>query len=175
MDGEVEVVAEEGQIVDAGLGVVAEAEGFSFVHFDGVETIAQDGFSKLRGAPETKLVEREDDDEVNAGLSEECELLCERRDERKMAVRKKDVCGMRVEGDGDGAGASLACAGDNFGDDGLVAAVDPVEVADGDDRWGRIYIIQSVSDDHGLWLPGILAINDATSLAWTVNGWERPG
>ncbi len=40
---------------------------------------------------------------------------------------------MGFEGDGEGGVVELAGAGDDFGEDALVAAVDAVEVADGGD------------------------------------------
>jgi len=45
---------------------------------------------------------------------------------------------MRVEGDGDGPGAERAGAGDDLGDDPLMAAMDAIEVADGGDGWTEV-------------------------------------
>ena len=48
----------------------------------------------------------------------------------------QDAGGMGIEGDGEGLAAKEARAGDDLGDDGLVAEMHAVEVADGGDDGG---------------------------------------
>ena len=53
-------------------------------------------------------------------------------------LRVEDTGGMGIEGDGEGLAAEKAGAGDDLGDDSLVAKMHAVEVADGgDDGGGR--------------------------------------
>ena len=101
MDGEVEIVADLGEVGERGLSAVAEAEGFTFMHFDGVKAFVKDILGKLRSAPETEFVEGKDDGEVDASLGKERELVRERRDERKVLIGKENVRRMRIEGDSD--------------------------------------------------------------------------
>ena len=77
--------------------------------------------------------EGQDEQGVDAGGGEELEFFGEWGDERLARLGAEDPRGMRVEGDGDGPGAEGAGAGDDLGDDPLVAAMDAVEVADGGD------------------------------------------
>ena len=53
-----------------------------------------------------------------------------------MVVGAEDAGGVRIEGDGEGLAAEEAGAGDDFGDDALVAEMHAVEVADGGDYGG---------------------------------------
>ena len=140
VDGEAEFLTEAAEVGDVGFGVVAEAEGFAFVDFYGVECVGQDRLGEVVGGPEAEVgVEGKDEDEVEAGGGEEGQLFGEWGDEGKAWAVVKDVGGVGVEGDGGGAdrfpgcGAEFFGAGDDRGDDGAVAAVDAVEVADGDD------------------------------------------
>ena len=50
----------------------------------------------------------------------------------------EDAGGVGIEGDGEGAAAEEAGAGDDLGDDALVAEVDAVEVADGGDDGAEV-------------------------------------
>src|ERR1700722_14208386 len=127
---------------------MAEAEGLAFVHFDGVEAVVQDGLCELSGAPETELVKRKDDDEVEAGFREESELMRERRDEREALGGEEDVGGMGVEGDGNRPNAKRASTIKHGGEDHAMAAVYAVEVADGDNRGGAGESIEIVEDLH---------------------------
>ena len=82
--------------------------------------------------------EGKDERGVDAGGGEEFELARERGDERLRVFGAKDAGGVGIEGDGEGLAAEEAGAGDDLGDDSLVAEVHAVEVADGgDDGGGR--------------------------------------
>ena len=105
VDREVKVAADLSEVGERGLSAVAEAEGFAFVYFDGVEAFVQDSVGELCGAPEAKVVEWKDNGEVDAGFCEERELVRERRDEWEMLFGEEDVRRMRVEG-----GCDRACA-----------------------------------------------------------------
>ncbi len=133
-------------------GVVAEAEVFSLVDLGDVEGVAEDGLGEVVGGGVAEGVgEGEDEGGVEAGGGEEFELAGEWGDEGEGLSGAEDVGGVGVEGDGEGAAAEEARAGDDLGDDGLVAEVDAVEVADGGDGgglWGRDFC--EVSDKSSL-------------------------
>ena len=71
-DGEVQVAAEGSKVADVGLGIVAEAEGLAFVDFSGLEGGGKDTLCKIVGGPlAERVVEGEDEGEVDSGLGEE--------------------------------------------------------------------------------------------------------
>ena len=118
---------------------MAEAEVFAFVDLGGVDGVAEDGGGEIaRGHVAEGFGEGEDEGGVEASGGEEFELAGEWGEERVRVVRAEDSGGVGVEGDGQGLAGEGAGAGDDFGDDGAMAEVDAVEVADsGDDRGGR--------------------------------------
>ncbi len=62
----------------------------------------------------------------------------ERGDEGEAGFGAEDARGVGIEGDGEGVGAEGAGAGDDLGDDPLVAAMHAVEVADGGDGGAEV-------------------------------------
>ncbi len=88
---------------------------------------------------ESSVGEGKDEDGVDAGGFEEFELLRMRGVMSGQAgVGAEDSRGMGIEGDGDGGLVEFAGAGDDLGDDPLVAAMDAVEVADGGDGGAEV-------------------------------------
>ena len=77
--------------------------------------------------------EGQDEDEVEASGGEKVELFGDGGDEGEAGIGAKDVGGVGVEGDSDGTGVQGFRAVEDGGDDHAVAAVDAVEVANGDD------------------------------------------
>jgi len=104
-----------------------------------VEGLLQDvGGEGARGVLGELFGEGEDEDSVEARGFEEFELAGEGRDEWQACVGAEDSCGVGIEGDGDGGLVEFPGAGDDLGDDPLVAAMNPVEVADGGDGGAEV-------------------------------------
>ena len=81
-DGEAEFAAEGFEAVDAGLGLVAEAEVLAFVDLVDVEQLQRRSVAKSRAVMREKSRgEGQDDDGVDAGGGEEFEFLGEWGDE----------------------------------------------------------------------------------------------
>ena len=98
------------------------------------EAVAEEILGEVAGGHAGEVArEGQDDDGVDAGGAEEFEFLVEWGDEGQGGFGAEDAGGVGVEGDGEGGDAEGARAGDDLGDDPLVAEVDAVEVADGGD------------------------------------------
>ena len=93
--------------------------------------IARGSFGELRG-------EGQDEQGVDAGGGEEFDFFGEWCDEGLAGFGPNDAGGVWIEGDGDGGEAESAGAGDDFGDDPLVAVMHAVEIADGGDGWAEV-------------------------------------
>ncbi len=133
-DGEAEFAAEGFEVVDAGLGLVAEAEVLAFVELVDADAVAEEILGEGAGGHAREVVrEGQDDDGVEAGGAEEFEFLGEWGDEGQVGFGAEDAGGVWVEGDGYGGDAESASAVDDLGNDPLVAEMNAVEVADGGD------------------------------------------
>ena len=131
-NGEAEFVTERFEAVDAGFGLVPKAEVFAFVKLGDVEGLLENVSSEVVSSGLRELGGKGQDEQgVDAGGGEECDLFRERSDKGLAGFRADDAGRVRVEGDGDGGEAERASTGDDFGDDPLMAEVDAVKVADG--------------------------------------------
>ena len=75
-DGEAEFAAERFEAVDAGLGLIAEAEVFAFVQLGDVEGLLQNiGGEGARRHARELAGEGQDEQRIDAGGGEEFELL----------------------------------------------------------------------------------------------------
>ena len=103
---------------------------------DRAERVAKDLLRELAGGEGAEILGKgEDEGEVNAGFGEELKFARERGDEWGAGgafASVEHVGGVGVEGDYDGAGVQDLGPGSDLRDDGLVADVDAVKVADRD-------------------------------------------
>jgi hypothetical protein len=91
---------------------------------------------------------------VDAALLEQLGAVIGGGQQRLERFGAEKLCRMRVEGDGDGGDACGAGLADGLGRERLVASVDAVEIADGDDALaagGRSGVSQGVAENsHGM-------------------------
>ena len=137
-DGEAELLAELLEFGSAGLGSVAEAEIVTFVNLDGVERLLEDLVGEVEGGEAREILgEGDHDSGIDAALSDQIEALRERRDEARGLFGAENANWMGIEGDGKGLRAKRNSALADVVHDGLMAEVNAVEVADGEDRSGE--------------------------------------
>ena len=158
MDGEAELLAEGAELVHAGLSTKAEAEVVALMHLDGAQAVeqhvAREGFGALLGEFRG---EGNDHSGVDAGGGEQIETFGERgRDEAWARAGTQQMRGMRLEGDGDGAGVKRACAFNDPRQQKTMAKVNAVVVADAEDggavivrQIGWVVFARVVEDLHG--------------------------
>ena len=104
------------------------------------------------GRPARELVrEGNDEQRVDAHVAQQLVLLRQRQDLRRHAVRRDDRQRMRMKGDDRRRPPGLARARDDAADDGLMADVHPVEVADRGHASARQIGLSKwvVDEDHG--------------------------
>ena len=129
--------------------LVAEVEVLAHDDDLGVEAVeehlAHEVLGRLLGP---RLVERDHEAEVDAGLGQQLELLLEVGEQPRRGGRPHDRGGVPVEGDDGGAQPLGLGPLADLGDDGLVAEVHAVVGADGDDAaLGRSRAGIVVADD----------------------------
>jgi hypothetical protein len=114
--------------------VVAEVEVVAHDHDLGVEPIEEHlAHEVLRRLLRPHLVERDHEAEVDAGLGQQLQLLREVGEQPRRGGRPHDRRRVPVEGDDGGAQPLGLGSLSDGGDDRLVAEVDAVVGADGDD------------------------------------------
>src|SRR5579875_712907 len=138
-DGEAQLAAQRGKAFDTCFCLVAEAKVFAFVKLLNMQRVAKNGGDELARGVACKFRRKgEDEQRVESRGGEQTDLFRKRRDERLARFGADDAGRMRVEGDGDGCDAECARAGDDLGDNPLVAAMYAVEVADSGDGGAEV-------------------------------------
>lgn len=98
-----------------------------------------------------------DEQRIDAGVRDEVGLLLGARDHQRRLIRAVDRARVRVEGHGHGAQRSLPGQCRYGLENGLVTAVDPIEVAQGHDGADIVGpdLIQSVIKLHSTFAPSV--------------------
>ncbi len=131
--GEAVLCAEGYEFGDSGLGAVTEAEVGAFVEAADAKGIDENGADEVvRGEAGQGGIERKHESRLDSGGGEQTQALANRREQQRCVVRAQVVIRVGVEGESHGATAESARLSEGRGKNLLMAAVDAVEVADGD-------------------------------------------
>src|ERR1700733_2957397 len=134
-----EFAAQSFEAFNACLGLIAEAEVFSFVQLGDVQSLLEDFGCEAAGGHAREFGrEGNDEDRVETCFGEQMQFLGKRRDERLSRFRANNSRRVRIEGDGYRADAEKACLRYYFGDNPLMSAVNAVEVADSGNGWAEV-------------------------------------
>src|ERR1044071_355429 len=150
--GEAELLSRGLQLLEMPFASRAEGEVAADAHFRDLQRADEELFDEAVRRPARELVREGDDEErVDAHLPDQFFFLRQSEDLLRHAVGRDDGERMRVKGDDRRGPAGLSRARDDAADDGLMADVQAVEVADrGDAVAGEVRLAEwVVKNEHG--------------------------
>ncbi len=154
---EAKLTSERGQLGCTGTGVVSEAEVVALVDLDGLKRVEEYIPREFERGKLGKLTGKGNNDGcVYSGCSKQIKLLEQRGNEPGGLIGAQGANRVRIKRDGEGCGSDGGSALADLMQDGLMAAMNAVEIADGKDgsigKWRKR--LKRADDLHGLDLDG---------------------
>jgi hypothetical protein len=128
-------------------------EVVTFVDLASFEFLAEDFFGELVWAEQGEIAAKwEQEDSVNAGGFHEAEFLRRGREQLEAGVGAQNPNGVWVEGDSDRFRVPLPGTLNDVAEDGLMGAMDAVEIADTDDGGAEAggYLVEVAKEEHAV-------------------------